>query len=103
MSVIKSRLHLGRSREYDSLFGDPQRCVTRPVEIRGDPWRPVESGLMRLGSIINNIGIVCDHPGDLCGPLCDAISLGAFGADAGSRGEQHRQRGYALKMYYKSA
>ena len=70
---------MGRSLESPCA---PRILDTRPVEIRGGPWRPVESGLIRRGSIINNIGIICDHPTSLCAPVRDTISLGALGADA---------------------
>ena len=72
---------MGRSLESPALFGDPRTPLTLPVEMRGCPWTPVESGLICLGRLIINIWIICDHCGGVCGPLCRSSSLEVLGAD----------------------
>ena len=73
--------HLGRSLESHAVPGNLERL---PVEIRGDPWKPVESSLICLGSINNNIpvGITCDHPGGSAAPSAIESALGCSGLTA---------------------
>ena len=49
--------NMGRSLESPALFRDFVKPATLPVEIRSYPWRPVESGLMRLG-LLNHVRLV---------------------------------------------
>ena len=60
---------MGRSPESPALFGDPRTPDRLPVEIRGCPWTPVESGLICLGRLIINIGITWGDSGGVWGTL----------------------------------